>query len=254
MVHGLLREPSRFGNEKGKQRQQTVKRDYIKRNEKRKESRRMTLQYPAKRKMKKSKLAMLALCGALTCGGAAGSAYAIYTGLTETTENQFTIVAGKKDETGDKVGEITEDKWNPDEATGLMPNQEIQKNPKFTSNAEYDAWCIMKVSIPVASMKVGGEETEKVYDMVSLRGLDSTNWTLLKEEKSQSVGTNTVYYYGFRKPLSKGQSTTELFAAIKVPDVSELTTNVTDSLDVSAHIVQKIGFNTVREAFSSLGL
>lgn len=212
------------------------------------------LQYPAKRIMKKSKLAMLALCGVLTCGGAAGSAYAIYTGLTETTENQFTIVSGKKDEFGDKVGEITEDKWNPENATGLMPNQEILKNPKFTSNAEYDSWCIMKISIPVASMKIGGAETETACEMISIQGLDRTNWATLKEVKSQTPGTNTVYYYGYRQPLSKGESTSELFTSIKVPDISELTENVTDSVDISAYVVQKVGFSTVKEAFSSLKL
>lgn len=242
---------NRYVNEQAADRE-TVLDKYITKG--RKESRRKALQYPAKRKMKKSKLAMLALCGVLTCGGAAGGAYAIYTGLTETTQNQFTIVAGKMNEIGDKVGEITEDKWDPENATGLMPNQEIQKNPKFTSNAEYDAWCIMKVSIPVASMKVDGEETEKICNMVKLQGLDMTNWSLLREVKSEAAGTDAVYYYGYRKPLSKGQSTTELFTSIKVPNVSELLQNVTDTLDISAYVVQKIGFNTVKNAFDSLNL
>lgn len=254
MVCGLLMESSKFVNESTESKQQTVKRYYIKEAMKERRAGEWSCSILQKEIMKKSKLAMLALCGVLTCGGAAGGAYAIYTGVTETTENQFTIVSGKMNEVGDKVGEITEDKWKPENATGLMPNQEIQKNPKFTSNAEYDAWCIMKVSIPVASMKIGGAETETVCDMVSLLGVDTVNWAVLKEIKSETAGTNTVYYYGYRRPLSKGESTSELFTGIKVPNISELTSNVTDTIDISVNVVQKVGFSTVKEAFSSLKL
>ena len=198
---------------------------------------------------------MLALCGILACGGAVGGAYALYTGYSETTENQFTIKAGKLDETNsDKVGVIEEDLWDKTNAEDMMPNQEVAKNPKFISNAEYEAWCIMKVAVPAETMKIGGEETASVYDMVSLEGLDTTNWTLLKEQKSDTAGTDSVYYYGYNTTISKGESTSELFTSIKVPDISELESNVSDTVDVSAQIVQAEGYETIAEAFAVLGI
>ncbi len=213
------------------------------------------LRCPVNRKMKKNKIAMLALCGILACGGAAGGAYALYSGSLQATENQFTIKAGKLRETdAAKVGTITEDKWNPENATDLMPNQEIEKNPKFISNAEYEAWCVMKVAIPTEVMKVGGEDTADLYDLVELCGVDTENWTLLEADKSMEDGTDSLYYYGYNHPLSKGEETSELFTSIKVPNISELTATVTDTVNVSAYIVQTEGYTDVEEAFVALGI
>lgn len=213
------------------------------------------LQYPAKSEMKKNKLAVLALCGMLACGGVVGGAYAYYSGISETTENQFTIKAGKQDEVnGDKIGEIEEDKWDPTNAEDLAPNQEVEKNPKFISNAEYEAWCIMKVSIPTETMKVGAETTAAVHDAVTLEGLDTANWTLLKAQKSGTDGTDSVYYYGYNQTVAKNEETTELFTSIKVPDITELEANFVDTVDVSAHIVQAEGYATVTDAFAVLGI
>lgn len=221
----------------------------------RKESRIQRLQNPAKTNMKKSKIAMLTLCGMLACGSAAGGAYALYTGLSTVSENQFTVKAGKLYETDQsKIGAIEEDLWNPELAKAMMPNQEIAKNPKFISNAEYDAWCIMKVAVPTEIMKIGGEDTEKVYDMVTLQGVDTTNWTLLKSLRSSKDGTDSVYYYGYKTTLSKGEETTELFTSIKVPDISELKSNVTDTVNVSVHLIQSVGFDSIHDAFDILGV
>ena len=205
--------------------------------------------------MKKKKLVVLALCGMLACGGVVGGAYAYYSGISQTAENQFTIKAGKQDETnGDKVGEIEEGLWDEDNADDLAPNQEVPKNPKFISYAEYEAWCIMKVSIPTERMKIGDDTTAAVYDVVTLEGLDTANWTLLKAQKSGTAGTNSVYYYGYQETLAKGEETSELFTAIKVPNITELDENVQDSVDVAAHIVQAEGYASVAEAFATLGI
>ena len=208
-----------------------------------------------KRKMKKNKIAMLALCGILACGGAAGGAYALYSGISDTKENQFTIKAGKLNETDDtKIGVIEENLWNPENAKELMPNQLVPKNPKFVSSAEYDAWCIMKVAIPTEIMKIDGEDTATVYDMVTLEGLDESNWTLLKAKKSDKDGTDSLYYYGYKQSLQKGDATSELFTALKVPNISELSSNITDTVDISVFTVQTEGFNTIQDAFQTLGV
>lgn len=205
--------------------------------------------------MKKSRIAVLALCGLLTCGGAISGAYALYSGYTQDVENTFTIKAGSSNETDEeKVGSITEDKWDPDNADNLAPNQTVEKNPVFTSNAEYEAWVIVKVEIPTATMKLGDEATASVHDAVTLEGIDTTGWKKVGEEVSSVAGSNSVYYFGYQTALNKGDFTTELFTSIKVPDISELTTNLTDSVDVSATIIQSEGYDTVEDAFAALGL
>ena len=212
------------------------------------------LQYPVRREMKKSKIAMLALCGILACGSAAGGAYALYSGISDTMENQFTIKAGKLNETDDsKIGVIEEDLWNPENAKSLMPNQVVPKNPKFISNAEYEAWCIMKVAVPTEIMKLGGEDTATVYDMVTLENLDDDNWILLKEKPSDKDGTDSVYYYGYKKE-KKGDKTTALFTALKVPNISELASNITDSVNISVFTVQTEGYSTIQDAFGMLSV
>jgi len=198
---------------------------------------------------------MLAICGILACGSAAGGAYALYSGISDTMENQFTIKAGKLNESDDsKIGEIEEDLWDPENAKDLMPNQVVPKNPKFISSAEYEAWCIMKVMIPTKSMKIGGEDTASVYEMVTLENLDNENWTLLKAKKSDKEGTDSVFYYGYKTSLSKGDETTPLFTAIKVPNISELESNITDTVNVSVYTIQTEGYETIQDAFSTLGV
>ena len=135
-----------------------------------------------------------------------------------------------------------------------MPNQIVPKNPKFVSNVEYDAWCIMKVTVPTEIMKIGGEDTATVYDMVNLYGLDTTNWTLMKALKSSKDGTDSVYYYGYNKTLAKGDETSELFTAIQVPDISELGSNVTDTVNVAVHVIQSAGYPIIQDAFATLGV
>jgi len=198
---------------------------------------------------------MLAICGILACGSAAGGAYALYSGISDTMENQFTIKAGKLNESDDsKIGEIEEDLWDPENAKDLMPNQVVPKNPKFISSAEYEAWCIMKVMIPTKSMKIGGEDTASVYEMVTLENLDNENWTLLKAKKSDKEGTDSVFYYGYKTSLSKGDETTPLLTAIKVPNISELESNITDTVNVSVYTIQTEGYETIQDAFSTLGV
>lgn len=205
--------------------------------------------------MKKSKIAVLALCGLLTCGGAIGGAYALYSGYTQDVENTFTIKAGSSNETdSDKVGAVKEDKWDPDNADDLAPNQIVDKNPVFTSNAEYEAYVIIKVDVPTVIMRLAGETNAAVHDAVTLVDVDYDNWEQLASRVSDTAGTDSVYYFGYLNTLSKGQNTTELFQAIQVPDIDELTDNFTDSVDVSATIIQAEGYDSVSDAFEALGL
>ena len=149
---------------------------------------------------------------------------------------------------------IEEDQWNPENAKAMMPNQVVAKNPKFISSAEYEAWCILKVTVPTENMKIAGESTAKPYELVSLQGIDTENWTSLKTITSSRAGNDSVYYYGYNVPLEKGEETTELFTSIKVPDISELTTNVTDTVNVTAFLVQTVGYDSIEAAFSTLGV
>jgi len=108
--------------------------------------------------------------------------------------------------------------------------------------------------IPTKSMKIGGEDTASVYEMVTLENLDNENWTLLKAKKSDKEGTDSVFYYGYKTSLSKGDETTPLFTAIKVPNISELESHITDTVNVSVYTIQTEGYETIQDAFSTLGV
>lgn len=209
--------------------------------------------------MKKNK--KLAMLGLVACLGLASvGAYAVYTGTSATTANTFTIKAGNSNETNaSKVGTITEDNWDPANATNLAPNQKVAKDPVFKSAAEYECWVIMKVDIPMVDMKVQGDLDSSVQDSVYLldssdaRGVNS-GWSLVGKKTGATEHDVTSYYYGYGTKLNKGDSTSALFSKIQVPDIVELNANFVDSVDVTATIVQGEGYATVQNAFDSLGI
>ncbi len=208
--------------------------------------------------MKKQKMAVLALCGALTCGGVIGGAYALFSGNTAATENSFEIVAGAAGETdASKVGYITEDGWDAavdadaNYAKGLMANSTITKDPKFTSNAEYEAYVVMKVDIPAVSMKVGEDATAKVQD-VFVPGTLGTNWALKQSDVATTAGTNSSYYYVYADTLEKNDETSELFQEMTVPNITELAVTLEDTVDVTAYIIQAEGHDSADAAFTAI--
>lgn len=200
-------------------------------------------------KMRKGIVA-LALCVAVSVGGV--GAYALYTASTDVVENVFTIRSGSS---SSGASEIIEANWDPTTATALQPNQEIIKDPAVKSGEGYDGWVIMRVDVPVAEMKVLSSISEIVRDILQIDVTTiPSEWTLLKSEISTTIGVDSVYYYGYTKVLKPGETTTPCFTKMNVPDMESLKTTVTDTVNVSATIVQDDGFTSVQEAWDVLGL
>lgn len=202
-------------------------------------------------KLKKN-MAVLGVCACLGIGGF--GAYALYIAQVQAVQNRITIVAGGGDS---PAGQIVEENWNPSNATDLYPNSEVPKDPKFVSAAQYDGWVIMKVVIPTMMADDDGDDATPNVEMdcVVPQNIDTTNWTLL-ESYVNTTDTDSItyseYYYGYNTIVAAGGETTSLFTSIKVPDIYGLDADITDSIDVSATLVQSEGYDTIQAAFDVL--
>ena len=196
---------------------------------------------------KKNVVVLTGLLGAATIAGTV----AYYSGFTEIEENQFNIVAGQKGESG--TGTILEPNWDPDSTNALQPNMTVPKDPQLKSDAAYDTWVFMRVEMPTVSAQVEGEDAETVHDAFNY--VVNEGWELIEVEnsgQSDTAGTDSVYIYAYTKPLAPGETTPSLFDEMTVPDYIKLSENLTDSVDISAAMIQMEGFTTYSEAAQSI--
>ena len=202
---------------------------------------------------KKIIFAVLAIMLLATIGGA----YALYTGTASKQENTFSIAAGSSDDSS--AGTIEEPHWDETNATDLQPNnQNIPKDPKLKSNVDYKAWVFIKVEIPVLSGRKDGDTVDTVYDAVTIDDYDLANWKLIKKTESHTLGTNSVYIYGYKTELAAKASTTPLFTSFSVPNFTKVNETAggkfTDSIDVSGAMISSDGTLTLDTAAAQLGL
>lgn len=193
---------------------------------------------------KKIKAGIIAGAFALSAVGA----YSAFTAVTDTKVNTFNIVAG---EDGGQAGSIEEPSWNEENAKDMMPGKVVAKDPKVVSAANYETWVFLTVEIPVFQGTLNG--TSGVYDTVVPNFNSDGKWTLIKSEKSNTVGTNSRYTYGYNdKVVAKGK-TSSLFTEFIVPDFSK-TEAIQDSIDISGKMIQTEGNVTLSDAAAALGL
>lgn len=225
--------------------------------------------------MKKKKLIVLALCGALTVG-TIGGAYAYFTNTSETAQNAFSIIKGGKDE--DK-GKIPEPDWNPDEAEELQPGEIVNKDPLFVNTADYPVYAFMEVSYPTVkaddssgNIQIGGKNVAAKTPLVTFQTIDTSKWTQV--DKTETDGETTeVWAYNtvlaaqdtdttnfptrdgktaaeyktaveaFIATLTEGSYTESLFDTFTVANFTKYATNTTGeadafSIDVTVKTVQ----------------
>ena len=202
---------------------------------------------------KKIIFAVLAIMLLATIGGA----YALYTGTASKQRILLVLQTGSSDDSS--AGTIEEPHWDETKATDLQPNnQHIPKDPKLKSNVDYKAWVFIKVEIPVLSGRMDADTTDKVYDAVTIDDYDTTNWELIKQTKSTTLGTNSVYIYGYKTELAAKASTTPLFTSFSVPNFTKVNETAggkfTDSIDVSGAMISSDGTLTLDTAAAQLGL
>lgn len=198
---------------------------------------------------KKTKAAVLTAAMSL---GVISGAYAYFSGTAKTQSNVFNIVAGQSDQV-DTAGTVLEPGWNPAHAVDLEPGQEVIKDPSLKSNVEYESWAFLQVEIPAISAQKKGDLSDQVYDAVVLNGIDDSKWEKIREDISSEAGTDSVYIYGLKTPLSAGGETPKLFTSFTVQDFTK-SAAVSDTIDVSGSMIQTTGQPTLAAAAATLGL
>lgn len=203
--------------------------------------------------MQKKRVA--AICGVAAAVLLIGGAFAYFSGQAETKANNFSIVAGGDEENGPI--RIEEPNWDPSKAVDIEPGQLIGKDPKVVSQAEYDGWVTVRVSVPTIEAQKNDDTEYKVYDIFDLVDVDSS-FTLLNSEVSDTAGKDSVYYYGYNNILESEAETPSLFKKLQMQDFTMVKEALADSVDVDAIIIQKINpetgvnFTSVAEAFSTV--
>ena len=179
----------------------------------------------------------------------------------------------------------------PDKVEFLQAGEVVPKDPRISSNVDYDAWCIVKVEVPTISAIIDGKKgndgvtaslsgsKEGVFDMMTfqLGGKDydlaklkagkaaegakiGNDFVLLKSEVSKTAGTDSVYYFGYNKVLNRKTSpdhrTSKLFETFTIQNFSQVSEGKTDSININAKLTQAAngsGRFTLDQAFSNLG-
>lgn len=197
-----------------------------------------------KRLSKKVKAGLIASGLVLSVAGA----YSAFTAVTDTKTNTFNIVAG---EDGLQAGRILEPGWDEEAAKDMQPGKKVTKNPKLVSDAGYETWVFLTVEVPTFQATLDGEAG--VHDTVVPNFNVDGKWTLIKEERSDTAGTDSRYTYGYKEKVAAGGETTALFTQFTVPDFTK-TEAISDSIDVSGKMIQTEGYGTLADAASALGL
>lgn len=171
----------------------------------------------------------LLLCLVLLIGGI--SAY--FTDKTETLSNTYTI--------GNIEIELTEPSWNPANAQGIMPGDEIAKDPTVKNTGSSDAYVFVKVSIPTG--KVDGTENTELFTLVNSNDQDGVNAGWVQVSRTPETGKVTyVYAYSSGTELTTvaKNGTATLFNKVRLvnPDDTENTDLPNGSIDVTAYAIQ----------------
>lgn len=159
--------------------------------------------------MKKSKIAAIITAGCLAATALVGGTLALFTSVTPEVKNTFTV--------GDVKIDLTEPKWNPDDAKNLQPGASVDKNPMITNTGKGDGYIVMQVTGMTEMAKQG---FSAVYD--------STNWVLVDNDGNKldvPEGSALVdgYYVYNKGAVEAGETTKPLFESVTLStDTKEL--------------------------------
>ena len=186
------------------------------------------------------------LVGALGVGGTIA-----YMTDNESATNTFTV--GKVDV------DLTEPNYpgndSPD-VKDLVPNQEVQKDPRVTNTGVNDAIVFMSVKVPVKDVtlakadgtKGSKEKTELFWfkDTADTQGTFanhfSDEWMELtsKGEKDMATGETNRYVFAYKTAVAKDAATDSLFDKIQLKNVieGEVTADEAQNVVVNTYAIQ----------------
>ena len=201
-------------------------------------------------KMKKRQLAIsvaaCAMVGALAVGGTMA-----YLTDNESATNTFTV--------GKVQVDLTEPNYPGNESQdvkNLVPNQELQKDPKVTNTGVNDAIVYMTVEVPVKDVTVVGadgikgakEKTELFWfkDTADTQGTFanhfSDQWMELtsKGEKDAATGDTNKYVFAYKTAVAKDAATDNLFDKVQLKNIieNEVTAGEAQNIKVTAYAIQ----------------
>ena len=210
--------------------------------------------------MKKNlKNSLMAGAAALAIAGASfGGTMAYYSAISDTVENEISVLAGEQDEQNGVM--VVEAAWDAlieadaDYAKDMQPGVTKTKDPAIESKVDYSAYVVASVTVPRVLAEVDGAEGN--YDLVSYEA-DTTNWTLIEdatqvvEPTADAAGSSTYYYY-LNDALAAGETTEPIFDEFTVTDFSKLDTKCEASIDVYGMAIQTQGYENAEGAATQI--
>ena len=191
-------------------------------------------------------VAACAMVGALAVGGTMA-----YLTDNESATNTFTV--------GKVQVDLTEPNYPGNESQdvkNLVPNQELQKDPKVTNTGVNDAIVYMTVEVPVKDVTVVGadgikgakEKTELFWfkDTADTQGTYanhfSDQWMELtsKGEKDAATGDTNKYVFAYKTAVAKDAATDNLFDKVQLKNIieNEVTAGEAQNIKVTTYAIQ----------------
>lgn len=201
--------------------------------------------------MKKKYLKYLAISlSAVALGFAGIKGTLAYLSDSEKMDNVFTV--------GKVEIELTEPEYpgnSTDKTTGLLPNQEIPKDPTVTNIGNNDAVIFLKLTVPVKTVSTVNEDGETVkaaQEVWYLKTNDNdksvhensfdSNWVELStfEEGTDYTSDTRTYVFAYAKVTKPNESTTAIFDKLQLKQIlsEESFDGVVDDIDIDAYAIQ----------------
>lgn len=195
---------------------------------------------------KKKHILSLAALGSAAMLVLIGSTMAFFTS-TDSVTNRFA---------GSRVDiTLTETKWDPETAQGVIPGDELDKNPQIINNEDIDTYVFMRVTVPCDTQMIdndngtplGGLGSDvPLYKFMTGDGNDPesftyndsfsaaqsvhSHWSLVNGDRGfthyDSEGKKYIYVYAYTSgnelaPVRKGEATEPLFDKLHLWNFSE---------------------------------
>lgn len=184
-----------------------------------------------------------ALSASLVAALAVGGSIAYLTD-TATVENRFTL------DTNLSIS-LEEANFDAETAKGLLPTQEVAKDPTVANDGTVDAYIAATVKIPVMTGKVLHEDgkIESVADLDLYEYDLGEGWSLLGSPVIED-GFKT-YTYVYENVLPGSSKTNAIFDSIKVVNFTEDPGLDNVNIDITAFAIQSHGFDSAADAYEA---
>ena len=137
---------------------------------------------------------------------------------------------------------------------GILPGDELIKDPTVTNTGMYDAWVRVKVTVTDAQAWTDACAKHGITDLSYIfRGFDASAWDREIDEDEIDLVNDTITYTYYYNDTVAPDGTAKLFDSIIIPeefDVSDMASLATFQLHVVGEAIQATNTgDTAQEAF-----